>query len=155
MFNFLSSAQTFRAGHRHQSQQAGAAVLLVQHVRGLSRERPPGGAEPRGDQEHRLQLHSGRPWWPGGGVVQPRHASRLLRHPAHVLRTVTRLHSPAGAAPEHPVGLQEPDATCQPVPWGGWRICLQFRNCGTPAWFPQVLQILVQISEIKGKKSRP
>lgn len=116
-----SSAQTVRAGHCHQPQQAGAAVLLVQHVRGLPRERPPGGAEPCGDQEHRLQLHPGRPRRPGGGALQPRHAARLLRHPAHVLRAVARLHPPARLAPEHPVGLQEPHATRQPVSRGGWR----------------------------------
>ena len=120
----LSAAQTVRAGDRHQPQQAGAALLLVQHVCGLSRERPAGGAEPGGDEEHRLQLHPGWSRRPGGGAVQPRHAAGLLRHPAHVLRAVARLHPPARLAPEHPVGLQEPDATRQPVPRGGWRVCV-------------------------------
>lgn len=54
-------AQAVGARHRHQPQQAGTADLLVQHVCGLSRECAPGGSEPRGDQEHRLQLHPGRP----------------------------------------------------------------------------------------------
>lgn len=91
-------------------------------MRGLSGERPAGGAEPRGDQEHRLQLHPGRPRRPGSGALQPRHAARLLRHPAHVLRAVARLHPPAGVAPEHPVGLQESNATRQPVPRGACRV---------------------------------
>lgn len=128
-FLLLSSAQTVGAGHRHQPQQAGASLLLVQRVRGLSGERPAGGAEPCGDKEHRLQLHPGRPRRPGGGALQPRHAARLLRHPAYVLRAVAHLHTSARLAPEHPVGLQEPDATCQPVPWGGWRAGIRHWGC--------------------------
>lgn len=120
-FYFLVSAQTVRTRHRHQPQQAGAVVILVQRVRGMSWECAPGGAKPRSDQEHCLQLYFGGSWRPGGGALQPWNASRLLRHPAPVLRAVTRLHPPARFPPEHSVGLQEPDASCKPVPRGGWR----------------------------------
>ena len=57
--SLVPTAQAVGASDRHQPQQAVAAVLLVQHVCGMSRERAPGGAEPRGDQEHGLQLHPG------------------------------------------------------------------------------------------------